>query len=64
MPPTPLPVSMGPTADADLYFSYSLVEMAGFSRCSGLWEMNFLILTVEGKIFEAEARILNYDLDP
>lgn len=55
---------MGPTADADLYFSYSLVEMAGFSRCSGLWEINFLILTVEGKIFEAEARILNYDLDP
>lgn len=55
---------MGPTADADLYELYSLVEMAGICRCSGLWEINLLILTAETKIFEAEARILNYDLDP
>lgn len=55
---------MGPTADADVYFSYSLVEMARICSSSGLWEINLLILTAEATISEAEARILNYDLDP
>lgn len=55
---------MGPTADADLYFSYSLVEMVRICSCSGLWGINLLILTAETKIFEAEDGILKYDLDP
>jgi len=55
---------MGPTGDAYLQFSYSCAEMARICMCSGLWEINLLTLTVEAQIFEAEARILNCDLDP
>lgn len=57
-------VSSGPTACTGLYFSYSLVEMAGIWRCSELWEINLLILTIDNQNFEAEAGILSYSRDP
>lgn len=58
-------VSSGPKAAcAGLYLSHSLVEMAGIQRCSELQEINLLILTADTKIFDAEAEILSYSLDP
>lgn len=57
-------VSSGPAACTGLYFSHSLVGVAGVWRCSELWEINLLILAIDTKIFKAEAGILSYSLGP
>lgn len=55
-------LSSDPAACTSLYFSHSLGEMRGAWRCSELQEI--LILTIDTKIFKAEAGILSYSLDP
>lgn len=42
------------------FTSHSLVEGAGNCRCSGLWDINLLILTAKSKICEAETCIFSY----